>query len=116
MVIVLLPALVAVEQAGWSLGICEQAGHEEPLGFGSPWAALLVEEKRRAKGAKTLDNVGGEGHREVWVVDCWAEFFNLSFFLFLRKSPHPVSSFLWDLQFWQKSVFNLAVHIKILTV
>lgn len=45
----------------------------------------------------------------------WVEFFHVSFF-FLRKSPHPVSSFLWDLQFWQKSVFNLAVHIKILTV
>ena len=27
------------EQAGWSLGICEQDGHVEPLGFGSPGAA-----------------------------------------------------------------------------
>lgn len=63
---------------------------------------------------------GGEGHGEVWVVVCGLVWVFFSIFLYLkkkeRKSPHPVSSFLWDLQFWQKSVFNLAVHIKILTV
>lgn len=32
-----------------------------------------------------------------------------------RRAP-GASGFLWYLQFWQKSVFNLAVHIKIRTV
>ena len=34
-----------------------------------------------------------------------------------RRAPSAGSiRFLWYLQFWQKSVFNLAVHIKIRTV
>lgn len=72
-----LPAPVAGEQAGWPPGVCEQAGWEEPRG--SPWAALLEEEERWAQGAERLADVGGEGHRGVWVVSCWAALFFLIF-------------------------------------
>lgn len=81
-----------------------------------PGQPMLVEKGGRQRGQSnslTSEERGTEGFGLWFVGLC---FFNLSFFFLKRKSPHPVSSFLWDLQFWQKSVFNLAVHIKILTV
>lgn len=71
------------EQACWSLGIYKQAGHEEPLGFGSPGAALLMEEdeaghwgkKKKKKNSLMSEKTGTEGFG-LWAV-------GLSFFIFL---------------------------------
>lgn len=96
------------EQAGWSLGICEQDGHEEPLGFGSPGAAHAGggrEGRQRGQRNSML-----EERAQVWVVVCWIVFFNLSFF-FKEKPPSCVIIY-GICNSGKICTFNLAVHIK----
>lgn len=75
------------ERAGWSLGICEQAGLEEPLGFGSPWAARAGGRRGRQRGQSnslTSEERGTEGFGLWFVGLC---FLNLSFFFLKKKKP-----------------------------
>lgn len=48
----------------------------------------------KKKKKKQLTNVGEDGHRGVWVVGCWVEFFHLSFFLLKKKPPSCVIIFM----------------------
>lgn len=72
------------EQAGWSLGICEQDGHEEPLGLGSPGQLMLVEEEKAGKGGQRNSLMLREGTGlGCGLLDCGF----LIFLLFLKKKP-----------------------------
>lgn len=79
------------EEAGWSLGVCEQAGVQSRCGSASPGQPRWQEEERRAQGARKVANVEGEGHRGVL---SFASFFSFFHIFFKKKPPSCVIIFM----------------------